>query len=70
VVKEFRSLGLGRAIEFLPVCVERRAVMPDKCEFDDSQIMEKLKEIEKSIKKIDTKLSSIKEALETIAEGR
>lgn len=44
--------------------------MPDKCEFDDSQIMEKLKEIEKSIKKIDAKLSRIQEDVETIAAGR
>lgn len=44
--------------------------MPDKSEFDDSQIMEKLKEIEKSIKKIDAKLSRIQDALETIAAGR
>lgn len=44
--------------------------MPDKSEFDDSQIMEKLKEIEKSIKKIDAKLSRIQDALETIEAGR
>jgi hypothetical protein len=44
--------------------------MSDKCEFDDTQIMEKLKEIEKSVKKLDTKLSGIKEALETLASGR
>ena len=42
----------------------------DECEFDDSQILAVLNEIQESLKKIHAKLNRIEETVESIQSGR